>query len=60
MNPEFASIFAHLRGILQRHVGMLKVTTDATNHYCLTVDYSAKLKKGFPAAWGKISKAYVS
>jgi hypothetical protein len=60
MNPEFALIFARLRAILQKHAGRLTVTDDSADHYCLAVDYSAKLKKGFPAAWVKISKAYVS
>ena len=60
MNAEFASIFSRLRDILQKHVGALTVTADAPDHFCLTVDYSAKLKKGFPAAWVKIGKGYVS
>lgn len=60
MKPEFASIFARLREILQRHVGALAVTADAPGHFCLTVPFSPKLKKGFPAAWVKVSKAYVS
>ena len=60
MKSEFESIFGRLRGILQKHTGVLTVTADAPDHYCLTVAYSAKLKKGFPAAWVKISKAYVS
>lgn len=60
MNPEFALIFARLREILQKHAGRLAVTADTPDHYCLAVDYSAKLKKGFPAAWVKISRAYVS
>ena len=55
-----ASIFAGLRGILQKHAGTLTVTADAPDHYCLSVDFSAKFKKGFPAAWVKIGKGYVS
>ena len=60
MNPKFALIFARLREILQKHAGRLAVTADTADHYCLAVDDSVKLKKGFPAAWVKISKAYVS
>ena len=60
MNAEFASIFSRLRVILQKHAGVLSVTVDAPKHYCLSVDYSAKLKKGFPAAWVKVGKGYVS
>src|SRR5262245_43752868 len=59
MTTEFASIFGRLREILQKHAGALTVTTDASDHYCLTVDYSEKLKKGYPAAWVKIGKGYV-
>jgi len=60
MNPAFALIFARLREILQKHAGKLAVAADTSDDYCLAVDHSAKLKKGFPAAWVKISKAYVS
>lgn len=60
MSVEFASIFSRLRRILQNHTGALTVTTDAPDCYCLNVDYSPKLKKGFPAAWVKIGKRYVS
>ncbi len=60
MNTEFALIFARLREVLQKHAGNLTVSADTHGHYCLAVDHSAKLKKGFPAAWVKISKAYVS
>jgi len=60
MNAEFASIFSRLRGILQKHTGALTVTADGPNHFCLTVDYSAKLKKGYPAAWVKVGRGYVS
>jgi hypothetical protein len=35
------------------------VTADAPDHYCLTVAYSPKLKKGFPVAWVRIGKGYV-
>jgi len=60
MNSGFESIFIRLRGILQKHSGTLEVTADAPGHYCLTVAYSPKLKKGFPVAWVKIGKSYVS
>ena len=60
MNAEYTSIFARLRGILQKHAGELSVTADAPEHYCLSVDYSAKLKKGYPTAWVKAGKGYVS
>ena len=60
MNAEFALIFARLRKILRNHAGRLTVTADQAEHFCVSVDYSAKLKKGFPAAWVKISRAYVS
>lgn len=60
MNAEFASIFSRLRDVLQRHTGALSVTADAPDHYCLAVDYNPKLKKGFPAAWVRIGKGYVS
>lgn len=60
MKPEFAAIFAQLRSILQIHAARLTVSADAADHYCLDVDYSPKFKKGFPVAWVKIGKAYVS
>src|SRR5258706_144983 len=60
MSTDFASLFSRLREILQKRAGALIVTADAPDHYCLTVDYNPKLKKGFPAAWVKIGKGYVS
>jgi hypothetical protein len=60
MNADFPPIFARLRSILEPHAQRLKLTADTPSHYCLDVAYSAKLKKGFPVAWVKISKAYVS
>ncbi len=60
MNAEFESIFANLRGILQRHSAKLKVTVDKPDFYCLEVAFSPKLKKAFPVAWVKVGKAYVS
>jgi hypothetical protein len=59
-NPEFESIFTRLRGILEAHSARLKVSVNAADHYCLDVPFSPKLKKGYPVAWVKISKAYVS
>ena len=60
MNAEFESIFARLRAILQRHTGALTVTADEAGHFCVAVPFNPKLKKGFPAAWVKIDKGYVS
>src|SRR6185436_8088934 len=60
MSPDFAAIFARLRMILLPYAKRLEVTADAPDHYCLTVAFSPKFKKSFPAAWVKISKAYVS
>ncbi len=60
MNPEFEAIFARLRAILLRQVGALTVTADTADHFCLLVAFNPKLKKGFPAAWVKIGKGYVS
>src|SRR4051812_13742909 len=60
MNSEFASIFAHLRGILEPHAGRLKLTANAADLYCLEIPFSPKFKKGFPVAWVKIGRSYVS
>lgn len=60
MNSEFESIFARLRSILEPHSTRLKVSTDAPDHYCLDIPFSPKFKKGFPVAWVKIGKSYVS
>ncbi len=60
MRSEFESIFVRLREILQRHSVALKVSADAPDHYCLYLAFSPKIKKGFPVAWVKIGKAYVS
>jgi len=60
MKSGFDAIFARLREILRKHAGALTVTADAPDHFCLAVDYNPKLKKGFPAAWVKIGKRYVS
>jgi hypothetical protein len=60
MSAQFDAIFARLRGILQKHSGALEVTADEAGHYSLYLPYSPKFKKGFPIAWVKISKSYVS
>jgi hypothetical protein len=60
MNAEFESIFVRLRSILEPHSARLKVTADAPDHYCLDVPFSPKFKKGFPIAWVKVGKSYVS
>ena len=59
MNAEFESVFSRLRQILVAHADRFEVTADAPDHYCLSVAYSMKLKKGYPAAWVKVSKNYV-
>lgn len=59
-NAAFPAIFAHLRAILEPHAARLTVTADAPDHYCLALDYSPKFQKGFPVAWVKISRTYVS
>ncbi|MBI2946903.1 MAG: hypothetical protein HYY23_04600, partial [Verrucomicrobia bacterium] len=58
MNSEFEAIFARLRSILEPHAARLKVSANGADHYCLDVPFSPKLKKGYPVAWVKISKAY--
>lgn len=60
MNPEFEPIFARLRSILEPHAARLKLTANAPDHYCLDIPFSPKFKKGFPVAWVKVSKSYVS
>jgi hypothetical protein len=60
MNADFAAVFVRLRGILRSHTGGLTVTSDTPAHFCLSVDYNSKLKKGYPAAWVKVGKGYVS
>ncbi|HKQ72165.1 MAG TPA: hypothetical protein VJ810_00460 [Blastocatellia bacterium] len=60
INSEFESVFARLRGILQKQSAALTVTVDTPVHYCLQITFSPKLKKPFPVAWVKIGKAYVS
>src|ERR1041385_8639603 len=57
---EFDSIFIELRDILRKHSQRLIVTADSPGYYCLNVEFSPKLGKGYPVAWIKIGKAYVS
>jgi hypothetical protein len=49
-----------LRGILEKHSKALTVSADAPGYYCLGVQFSAKLGKGYPVAWVKTGKRYVS
>lgn len=58
--PEWEPVFVALRGILKKHAGVLTVTSDAPGYYCLSIDFSPKLGKGFPVAWIKTGKRYVS
>jgi hypothetical protein len=60
VNPEFEFIFARLRRILEPHAARLKLTANTPDHYCLDVPFSPKLQKGFPVAWVKVGKSYVS
>jgi hypothetical protein len=60
MSDEFKEVFARLRRILEPHSGRLRLSADKKDYYCLEVPFSEKLGKGFPAAWVKIGKAYVS
>lgn len=60
LSAAFPAIFARLRAILKPHAARLTVTADAPDHYCLALDHSPKFQKGFPVAWVKISRAYVS
>lgn len=59
-DSPFPAIFTRLRAILEPYAARLTVTANAPDHYCLALDYSPKFKKGFPVAWVKISRAYVS
>src|SRR5436190_18058587 len=60
MNTKFAEIFARLRAIIEPHAGGLKVCSDSPTHYCVDVAFSARVKKGYPIAWVKVGKNYVS
>lgn len=57
---DFQAVFARLRAILEPYSNRLKVTADRPDYYCLEAPFSSKLEKAFPAAWIKVSKAYVS
>jgi hypothetical protein len=59
-SPEFEETFIRLRKILLSHTSRLTVSADSDSHYCIDVPHSPRLKKGYPVAWVKISKAYVS
>lgn len=59
-SPEFQTIFARLRAILQEHASRFVASADKPHHYCLDVPFSPKFKKPFPIAWVKVSKSYVS
>src|SRR4051794_7356311 len=67
-SAEFESIFARLRGVLQKHVGSFSVT-DGPGNYCLAGNvgpatlraWKGKMKRPImPVAWISIGKAYVS
>lgn len=60
MRNVYETVFARLRQILEPYSDRLKVTANEPAYYCLEVTFSPKLKKGFPVAWVKIGKAYVS
>jgi hypothetical protein len=60
INAEFQETFLRLRSILLSHADRLSISADSGSHFCMDVPYSVKLKKGYPVAWVKSSKAYVS
>ena len=60
MSQPNNDIFQRLRSILQPHAGSLRVSADSATHFCIDVPYSPKLKKGYPVAWVKVCKNYVS
>jgi hypothetical protein len=66
---DFESVFARLRGILQKHAGPLSVADDAHGRYCLEATigpatleaWGGRTKRPtIPVAWVDIGKAYVS
>ena len=57
---EFESIFTRLRQIIEMRSEAPTVTADTPNHFRLNIAYSPKFNKGFPVAWVKVGKAYVS
>jgi hypothetical protein len=60
MPPEFESVFARLRAILQKHAGRLSVKHDTSTAFCLEGGVHPTHKTSFPIAWVEIGKAYVS
>ena len=67
--PEFESLFARLRGILQAHAGTLSVADDNPGRYCLEATvgpatlqaWGGKARRpAIPVAWVEIGKGYVS
>lgn len=69
VNLEFASIFARLREILEKHSAGLTVRADTPGHYCLAGSaghaalraWGGKVKRPMlPVAWVQSGKAYVS
>lgn len=69
MKPDFESIFARLRAILQKYAGTLTVKDDTPVCYCLDARagpaavqaWGGKVKRPrIPVAWVQIGKAYVS
>ena len=58
--PKFDAVFTRLKEILQQYSRRLSVTVDTNDHYCLNVDFSPKFGKGFPVAWVKTGKRYIS
>lgn len=59
MDASFDTVFSRLRGLLEAHAPRFTVTADEPGYYCLNLDYSPKLKKGFPVAWVETVKGYV-
>jgi len=69
MMPEFESLFARLRGILQKHAGTLSVADDTPARYCLEANigpatlqaWGGRTKRPtIPVAWVEIGKTDVS
>ena len=67
--PDFSSLFARLRSILQRHAGDFIVAGDIASCYCLEANpgpatlaaRKTKLKREkIPVAWVQIGKTYMS
>jgi hypothetical protein len=69
MASDFASIFARLRAILQKHARGLSVTADGPGRYCLEGRvgpatlraWGGRLKRPLvPVAWVEVRTSYVS